>query len=95
MSLTADERETVITMTDASDGVHIFTCQRRVITALRKKPDHFTELDQGHYGSTEWATFTTSSRVWSPATGAKRQGTPRATPFASGTRSMTVETEQG
>jgi hypothetical protein len=76
-SLTAAERETVINMDDATDSVRIWSAQRSVIGALRRKPNHFTEVGSGFHGSTEWAAFSTVSDRWSLATGAKRKGTPR------------------
>jgi hypothetical protein len=75
--LTADERETVITTSDGSPVVRIWTAQRTVLTALRRKPHHFTEVRSGFHGATEWAEFETVTDVWNVATGAKRKGTPR------------------
>lgn len=74
-SLTAAERETVITTDDASDTVMIWTAQRRHINRMRSK-DAFTETGSGHYGSSEWATFTIAADDWNPATGAKRRRKP-------------------
>ena len=56
-SLTAPERETIINSNDADGIVRISTSQRTVITALRKKPHRFKEVDTGHHGATEWADF--------------------------------------
>ena len=72
-SLTAAERETLATGTDADDLVKILTHQRRHVTALRRHPG-FTEVRSGFNGTTEWAEFTISADRWSPATGAKRAG---------------------
>lgn len=74
---TAPERETIVNFNDAGDLVDIWTAQRRVLTALRKKPDTFAEVESGFSGSQEWARFTTSLTMWSVSTGAKRKGTPR------------------
>lgn len=57
-TLTADERETTLTMSDGDDLVRITTAQRTVITKLRRKPEIFTETASGHFGATEWAEFT-------------------------------------
>ncbi len=57
-TLTADERETTLTMSDGDDLVRINTAQRTVITKLRRKPEVFTETASGHFGATEWAEFT-------------------------------------
>lgn len=88
-ALTAAERETNINLSDASDSVDICTAQRKVITALRKRPGTFTEVASGFYGSTEWARFTTSLTAWSVATGAKRKGTPRPSLRALNSSSVT------
>lgn len=57
-TLTPDERETTLTMSDGDNLVRINTAQRTVITRLRRKPEIFTETASGHFGSTEWAEFT-------------------------------------
>ena len=57
-SLSADERETTLTMSDGDDFVRINTAQRAVLTRLRKKPEIFTEIRSGFFGTTEWAEFT-------------------------------------
>lgn len=74
MSLNGDERETSITMSDGDDKVRIWTAQRPVITALRKK-DQVKEISNGFIGTTEWASFTIDKDQWSPATGVKRRST--------------------
>ena len=71
-SLTADERETIIRISDGDDLVHIDTTRRIDITALRKKPDA-TETDSGFYGATAWATFTIPKKRFSAARGVKAQ----------------------
>lgn len=70
--LNGDERETVITMSDGDDLVHIWTAQRTVLTALRKK-EQVIEVAQGFIGYTEWASFTVDKDQWNPATGVKRR----------------------
>lgn len=69
-SLSAAERETVVTTSDANELVRIWTAQRRFITRLRKNPQ-FTEVQSGFYGTTEWAAFTIPVDRWSPL-GVKR-----------------------
>ena len=53
----AYERETIIRMSDGDDLVNIWSAQRTVITALRKKPEQFNEKATGHDDGTEWAEF--------------------------------------
>lgn len=55
--LTALERETTLTMNDGEPTVRINTAQRRILTALRKKPTVFREIATGFHGTTEWAEF--------------------------------------
>jgi UDP-N-acetylglucosamine pyrophosphorylase len=55
-SLTAIERETVITMNDAEDYMEIRTEQRPMINALKKNPAA-TLVDEGKFGLTLWAAF--------------------------------------
>lgn len=73
-SLSAAERETTVTITDADDTVRIWTAQRRYLGRLRRHPS-FTEVKSGTHGGTEWAEFTIPARDWNPATGAKRKVT--------------------
>ena len=70
-SLVAEERETVITVTDADELVRIWSAQKRSITKMRKNPA-FTEVGHGVHGTTEWAEFTTPADRWSPC-GVKRR----------------------
>ena len=93
-ALTAPERETIVNMTDADDTVRIWTCQRTVLTALRRKPEHFTEVGSGYYGTTPWAEFTTVTDRWNLATGARRKGTPRPSLRGPGAPSLTVGSER-
>lgn len=69
-SLSAPERETVITTADDDSTVSVWTAQKRYITKLRADRD-FTEVESGFYGTTEWAVFTIESARWSPV-GVKR-----------------------
>lgn len=70
----AEERETIITASDASHVVLVWTAQRAVINKLRRHPA-FTEVATGFHGSSEWSQFTTPAGDWNPATGAKRRRT--------------------
>lgn len=70
-SLSAAERETVVTTNDESDIVTVWTAQRRFITKMRRNPN-FTEVRSGSYGTTEWAEFTVPAERWSPL-GVRRQ----------------------
>lgn len=71
-SLSAAERETTVTITDADDVVRIWTAQRRYLGRLRRHPS-YTEVKSGTHGGTEWAEFTIPASEWNPATGAKRK----------------------
>lgn len=74
MSLNAHERETVITVSDGADTVHIWTAQRTVITKLRKD-DRFTITGEGEHDGTNWVSATIPAEKWNPVTGAKRNRT--------------------
>jgi hypothetical protein len=56
VSLTAPERETVITMTDADGVAEIYTAQRPIITKLKKNPAA-TLLEEGKFEGPAWARF--------------------------------------
>lgn len=73
-SLTADERETIIRLSDGDDWVYIDTSRRTDITALKKKPDAEL-LDEGYFGTTAWAKFRIPKHRWSTGRGIK--GAPR------------------
>ena len=73
-SLSAAERETTVTITDADDTVRIWTAQRRYLGRLRRHPS-YTEVASGFHGGSEWAEFTIPASEWNPATGAKRKVT--------------------
>lgn len=58
-SLSPAERETILNLDDESGVVRIWTAQRTVITALRKRASAgVQEIASGHHGTTEWAEFT-------------------------------------
>jgi hypothetical protein len=62
MSLTAEERETIVGMCDARDVAEVWTSQRRVITRLRRNPA--AELTgEGEFEGTSWATFRIPARL--------------------------------
>lgn len=84
------ERETIITMSDADDLVHIWTSQRRTITKLRKSAK-YAEISSGTFDGHPWACFTIPADRWNPVTGAKRSHNP-----ASGFKSLnTLPDSQG
>jgi hypothetical protein len=56
MSLTAPERETVITFSDAEDTATIHTHQRRIITKLRNNPAA-SEVDDLTFDGSAGAVF--------------------------------------
>ena len=56
MSLTASERETVITFSDADDTATIHTHQRRIITKLKNNPSA-TQLEDVSFDGTPGAAF--------------------------------------
>lgn len=70
-SLSAPERETIVTVSDADDLVRIWSAQRRHITRMRRNAQ-FTQIRTGFHGTTEWAEFTVPADRWSPV-GVKRQ----------------------
>jgi hypothetical protein len=56
MSLTAAERETIVTMNDEDGHADIWTAQRPIITKLRKNPAA-TLIDEGKHDGSAWAQF--------------------------------------
>ena len=72
-SLTADERETTLTVADGGDFVRIDTTRRKDITALRKR-QNVVEVESGYHGTTEWAQFLVPAHLYDVARGVK---TPR------------------
>lgn len=69
-----NERETTITGTEADDTLHIWSCRRRHITAMRRHPA-FTETETGTIPgtTTEYACFTVADADWNPASGGRRR----------------------
>jgi hypothetical protein len=67
-SLTPEERETIILMSDADDTATIATHQQTVITRLRKNPAAKL-LEEGHHGTTAWARFEIPAKLLSFRTG--------------------------
>ena len=55
-SLTAAERETVVTVSDADSVMTIWTAQRPMITKLRRNPAAVL-IEEGKIGSSVWARF--------------------------------------
>jgi hypothetical protein len=55
--LTAQERETVITLNDSDDLASIWTAQRAMITKL-KANEAAVLVEEGLHGSSRWASFT-------------------------------------
>jgi hypothetical protein len=56
MSLTAPERETIVSLNDEDDTAHIWTAQRPYITKLKRNAAA-TLLDEGEHDGSAWATF--------------------------------------
>jgi hypothetical protein len=56
VSLTAAERETIITMNDEDDHAEIWTAQRPIITKLKKNAAA-TLIDEGKHDGSAWAQF--------------------------------------
>ena len=56
MSLTAPERETIITLNDEDDWAEIWTAQRPVITKLKKNAAA-TLIAEGKHDGSAWAQF--------------------------------------
>jgi hypothetical protein len=75
LSWTARERETVVTVSDADEVVHIWTAQRAVIGQLRRHPS-FSEVRGDSHAPSRWAEFTIPAHLWNPTRGAKRPRRP-------------------
>jgi len=76
LSLTAPERETVITFSDEDETATVHTHQRRIITKLRNNPAA-TELEDLSFEGTAGATF--ELPVWAISfLTRKRKGNPNA-----------------
>ena len=56
MSLSAPERETVITTSDADDVLTVWSAQHRVIARLRRNPTARL-VSEGRHDGTAWARF--------------------------------------
>lgn len=56
MSLSAAERETIVTWNDEDAVAHIYSSQRPVITRLRKNPAAML-LREGKHDGSAWAEF--------------------------------------
>jgi hypothetical protein len=56
MSLTAAERETIITLNDEEGHAEIWTAQRPIITKLKKNAAA-TLMDEGKHDGSAWAQF--------------------------------------
>jgi hypothetical protein len=56
VGLTAQERETVITLNDADGTAEVFTHQRSLITKL-KKNEAAILIEEGVFETTRWARF--------------------------------------
>ena len=56
MSLTAAERETIITFNDEDGHAEIWTAQRPIITKLKKNAAA-TLIDEGKHSGSVWAQF--------------------------------------
>jgi hypothetical protein len=63
MSLTKPERETIITMNDDTAEAEVYTCQRTVITKLRRCGAEL--LEDGTFEGTAWARFRLPARFLS------------------------------
>lgn len=72
MSLTADERETVVTQSDGSDVVRIWTAQRTVINRFRGKPD-VKVIRSGNDSGTDWMELEVPAERWNLAGAVKRR----------------------
>jgi hypothetical protein len=56
MSLSAPERETIITLNDDDATAEVWTAQRPWITKLKKNPSAVL-LEEGKHGGSVWARF--------------------------------------
>lgn len=74
MSYTAHERETVVTQSDGSDVVRIWTAQRTVINRFRGKPD-VKVIRSGNDSGTDWMELEIPASRWNLASAVKRRST--------------------
>ena len=56
MSLSAFERETVITFSDGEETATVYTAQRPIITKLKRNPAARL-IEEGKFEGSAWATF--------------------------------------
>jgi hypothetical protein len=56
VSLTATERETIVTLNDEDETAHVYTAQRSWITKLKRNPAA-TLLEEGTHDGSAWARF--------------------------------------
>lgn len=57
MSLTENERETIVSMNDGDALAHVYTAQRRLITKLKNNPAAVL-VEEGVFEGSAWARFT-------------------------------------
>lgn len=62
MSLTAYERETIITLNDSDDTASVYTAQRRMLNRL-KKLSGAKLIESGEHDGTPWATYQLPARL--------------------------------
>lgn len=67
----ASERETTVTIVDDDDLVHIWSARQKDITAMRGKPEVFTEVKRTVFDGTECASFTAPEDRFSVAQAAR------------------------
>lgn len=72
MTLSNEERETIVTVTAAETEVRIYSAIPRHISRMRSNSS-FTERKKWTEDGTEVVEFTIASKDWNPASGAKRK----------------------
>lgn len=74
----AYERETTVTQNDEDDFVVLWSAQRRVITAIRKKaadrPDAVTITGEGFYEDQPWIEARIAAAAYDPVRGIRGRG---------------------
>lgn len=73
MSMPAAERETVITGNDADRTYRVWTAERRMVTAFKKKAHRFDEWKTYEVEGSEVFEGVISADNFNPASGVKRQ----------------------
>lgn len=73
MAMPAAERETIITGNDEERLYRVWTAERRMVTAFKKKADRFQSWEVKMIGGSEVFEGVISADDYSPATGVKRQ----------------------